>query len=100
MMGEQTTGLTVTMKEQFVVWPQESVAVQVTGVVPRLKLLPLDGKQLTFTYGDSTVVRDCKGGHVNLAAGDAANLFTQNGALELASCVHPLQHRDGTPPAR
>jgi len=59
-----------------------------------------DGKQLSFTYSDSTVTRDCKGQHVNLGQGEGGDFFTQDGALVLASCVHPLQRQGGkTPPA-
>lgn len=50
-----------------------------------------DGQSLGFTYSDSTVVRDCQGQHTDLAAGDAGDFFTQNGALELANCVHAMQ---------
>jgi hypothetical protein len=40
---------TVTWKEQFVNWPQASLAVQVTVVTPIGKKLPLGGTQLTLT---------------------------------------------------
>jgi hypothetical protein len=44
-IGGQVGGLTVTVKLQLVEWPQESVAVQVTVVVPNGKVLPLGGLQ-------------------------------------------------------
>ena len=44
-------GLTVTVKLQLAVWPQASLAVQVTVVVPIAKVLPLGGLQLIVTGG-------------------------------------------------
>jgi hypothetical protein len=51
-----TSRRTVTVKPQFVVLPQESLATQFTGVVPSGKLLPLGGLHTRF-----------KGGHPPLA---------------------------------
>jgi hypothetical protein len=45
--GGQTYGLTVTVKLQLVVVPQESLALHVTVVMPSGKLLPLGGMQLS-----------------------------------------------------
>jgi len=50
-----------------------------------------DGKQLTLSYSDSTLVRDCKGQHTNLAVGDGGDFFSQNGAVALAGCVHQMR---------
>ena len=44
-------GSTVTVKLQVAVWPQASLAVQVTVVVPTGKVLPLGGLQVTVTGG-------------------------------------------------
>jgi len=55
LAGQTTTGdsvsLTVTVKEQLLVLPAASVAVQFTGVVPVPKLEPDGGLQLTVTPG-------------------------------------------------
>jgi hypothetical protein len=48
-MGEHDGGLTLTVKVQLVLLPQESVAVQVTVVVPGGKVLPLGGLHRTVT---------------------------------------------------
>jgi hypothetical protein len=47
--GQTPPGLTVTVKLQFVLLPQLSVATQVTVVTPGGKLLPLGGLQTTLT---------------------------------------------------
>src|SRR5438874_9758404 len=51
--GQLTTGasmsLTVTLKLQLVVFPEASMAVQVTLLVPLANVLPLVGLQLTVT---------------------------------------------------
>ena len=44
-------GLTVTVKLQFVLLPQPSVAVHVTVVVPMGKVLPLGGVQVRYGGG-------------------------------------------------
>ena len=46
-MGGFCGGSTVTVKLQFTDWPQVSLAVQVTVVVPSGNVLPLGGLQLT-----------------------------------------------------
>ena len=48
-IGGQAAGATVTLKLQLVEWPQASVAVQVTGVVPTGKVVPLGGLQTILT---------------------------------------------------
>jgi hypothetical protein len=56
------------------------------------------GKELSFTYDDSTVVRDCKGGlesTSDLARGEVAMFFSQGGVLELAACIRQAPARDG-----
>ena len=59
MAGQTTTGgsvsLTITVKLQLLVLPAASVAVQVTGVVPVLKLEPVGGVQVTVTPGQLSV---------------------------------------------
>jgi hypothetical protein len=45
-MGGGLLWMTVTWNEQLVTWPQLSLAVQVTNVVPRVKLVPLGGAQV------------------------------------------------------
>jgi hypothetical protein len=47
--------LTITVKLQLLVLPAASVAVQVTGVVPVLKLEPVGGVQVTVTPGQLSV---------------------------------------------
>jgi hypothetical protein len=51
--GQVTVGgcvsLTVTLNEQFAVFPATSVAVQLTGVVPFAKVVPDGGMQTTVT---------------------------------------------------
>jgi hypothetical protein len=55
LAGQAITGasssLTVTLNVQFAVRPEASVAVQFTGVVPTLKVLPEAGEQTTPTPG-------------------------------------------------
>ena len=55
IFDEQVTTMgvrvTVTVKEQLVDWPQLSPAVQVTGVVPIGKVLPLGGLQTRLGGG-------------------------------------------------
>jgi len=55
LAGQTTIGgsasLTVTVKLQLLVLPAASVAVQVTGVVPVVKLVPVGGLQVTVTPG-------------------------------------------------
>jgi hypothetical protein len=50
-----------------------------------------DGKQLSLTYSDSTIVRDCQGQHVDLAQGEGGDFFSQNGSIALAGCIHQLK---------
>ena len=47
--------LTVTEKLHWAVWPDPSVAVQVTGVVPLTKVEPEAGLQATVTPGQLSV---------------------------------------------
>jgi hypothetical protein len=47
-MGGGLLWMTVTWNKQLVTWPQLSLAVQVTKVVPRVKLVPLGGVQVRF----------------------------------------------------
>ena len=44
-------GFTVTVKLQALDWPQESLALQLTVVMPIGKVLPLGGKQLVVIGG-------------------------------------------------
>jgi hypothetical protein len=59
LAGQVTTigghGLTVTVKLQVWLWPQWSLAVQVTVVVPTGKVLPLGGSQVTVVGGQPPV---------------------------------------------
>jgi hypothetical protein len=62
-----------------------------------------DGEELSFSYGDSTVVRDCTGARGStdrLVRGEAGMFFSQDGQLELAACVHRLPQRDAAPARR
>jgi hypothetical protein len=53
--GAHWKGFTVTVKLQFVLLPQASLAVQVTVVVPSGKVEPLGGVQVTVTGGQVLV---------------------------------------------
>jgi hypothetical protein len=50
-----SVSLTVTVKEQLLVLPATSVAVQVTKFVPRLKVDPEAGRQFVVTPGQLSV---------------------------------------------
>src|SRR5439155_17673174 len=55
----------------------------------RLTIVRADKKELTFTYDDSTLVRD-KGqleSVGDLEVGEGAMFFSQNGALKLVRCI-------------
>jgi hypothetical protein len=56
-----------------------------------LTIVRPDKQTVQLTYDSSTVVRDCQGQVVStddLARGERGMFFSQNGALELASCLH------------
>jgi hypothetical protein len=65
-----------------------------------LTIMRLDKQSLTFTYDDSTLVREGTDGHVgsvsDLQVGQGAAFFSQNGALKLVRCC--AQPRQTPPP--
>jgi hypothetical protein len=48
------SAMTVTVNAQFALWPQESVAMQVTTLVPTGKTLPEGGLQTSFGAGSQS----------------------------------------------
>jgi hypothetical protein len=66
-----------------------------------LTLKRLDGESVTLTYGDGTVVRDCHGqleSTGDIAQGELAMFFSQNGAAKLVGCLHqPQRHKQDRP---
>ena len=65
----------------------------------QLTIVRQDKKQLTFTYDDSTLVRD-KGqleSVDDLEAGEGAMFFSQNGALKLVRCVAKAKAQPAQP---